>query len=116
MKPRPITEADLAYWVDHDPRPVMFTAPGEVEDGIDPAPGLITNDIRGRYHTHDVHGEQCDDTTCRFLHVVMKAPGEVCRVAIAVDDIEVAHLAKGGTLWLSTWGSLPVFMLEVQEP
>lgn len=89
MKPREITDTDLAYWANYEPQRCTFTAPGEVEAGIAPCPGLVTT------------GDQF---------------GKVCRVAITVDEIELAHLAKGGTLWLSTWGSLPVFMVEVQEP
>jgi hypothetical protein len=38
------------------------------------------------------------------------------RVAWELDEIELTHLAQGGTLWLSTWGGLPPHMLEVQEP
>ncbi len=40
----------------------------------------------------------------------------IVRVPLKLDEIELAHLAKGGTVWLSTWGHLPMFMLEVQEP
>lgn len=43
-------------------------------------------------------------------------PRPVVRVAWELDEIELARLAKGGTLWLSTWGGLPVHMLEVVEP
>jgi hypothetical protein len=89
VKPRHITDADLAYWADLNPRVVSFTAPAEVEAGIEPAPGIITD------------GDEF---------------GHVCRVAITLDEIELVRLAKGGTLWLSTWGGLPPFMIEVQEP
>jgi hypothetical protein len=37
----------------------------------------------------------------------------VWRVAYQLDEIEVAALAQGGTLWLSTWSQLPVHRLEV---
>jgi hypothetical protein len=40
----------------------------------------------------------------------------IIRVPFELDEIEVAHLARGGTLWLSTWGGLPIHMMEVQEP
>lgn len=89
MTPRDITETDLVYWAELNPRVTVFTAPGEVEAGIEPCPGLVTD------------GDQF---------------GRVCRVAITLDEIELVRLAKGGTLWLSTWGGLPPFMLEVQEP
>ena len=41
--------------------------------------------------------------------------GEIA-VPWTLDEIELAHLANGGTLWLSTWGQLPVHSLEVQAP
>lgn len=88
MRPRPITHADMAYWADLNPRPSLFTAPGEVEAGVEPCPGIITD------------GDQF---------------GQVVRVAWVLDEIELAHLAQGGTLWLSTWGGLPMHMLEVAE-
>lgn len=37
----------------------------------------------------------------------------VQRVAYQLDEIEVARLAQGGTLWLSVWTPLPVHRLEV---
>lgn len=88
MRPRPNTEADLAYWADMDPRPALISGPGEVEMNIEACPALIT-------------------TT---------EEGPVVRVAWQLDEIELAHLAKGGTLWLSTWGGLPIHMMEVQAP
>lgn len=39
----------------------------------------------------------------------------LCRVAYQLDEIELAHLARGGTLWLTTWGLLPVHLLSVSE-
>lgn len=37
----------------------------------------------------------------------------VWRVAYQLDEIEVAALAQGGTLWLSTWSQLPIHRIEV---
>lgn len=37
----------------------------------------------------------------------------VVHVAMTLDEIEVAALAQGGTLWLSTWGGLPIHLVEV---
>lgn len=34
-------------------------------------------------------------------------------VAYELNEIEVAALAQGGTLWLSTWGGLPIHRVEV---
>ncbi len=94
MNPRPIIPADLAYWSDYEPRPVTY-APRPVTYAADdpnsiPCPGVLTIDP-----TRDAL---------------------VVRVAWQLDEIELMHLAKGGTLWLSTWGGLPPHQLEVQEP
>lgn len=90
MKPRPITDGDLAYWADVNPRVATFTGPGEIEAGVEPCPGLLTDDSLGNQF------------------------GQVVRVPWTLSEIELAHLAQGGTLWLSTWGGLPMHMLEVQ--
>jgi len=37
-------------------------------------------------------------------------------VAFELDEIELAALAQGGTLWLTTWGMIPVHRLEVKTP
>jgi hypothetical protein len=91
MMPRPIIPADLDYWADLDPKPVTYAADDET---FNECPALVT----------------CDDTpgTARLDTVV--------RVPWTLNEIELAHLANGGTLWLSTWGGLPPHMLEVQEP
>jgi hypothetical protein len=82
------TPEALAYWADLNPRPAIFTAPGEMP-GCAPCPALVT------------------DTT-------VGDGAQVVRVAWQLDEIELAHLARGGTLWLSVWGGLPPHMLEVQ--
>lgn len=89
MNPRPLIDADLAYWADLNPRVATFTGPGEIEADIQPCLGLITD------------GDEF---------------GTVVRVPWSLDEIELAHLAKGGTLWLSTWNGLPIHMMEVQAP
>lgn len=89
MKPRPTTDADMAYWEHLNPRPAMISGPGELEAQVAPCPALITDG---------------DDF------------GTVVRVPWTLNEIELAHLARGGTLWLSTWGGLPIHMLEVSEP
>jgi hypothetical protein len=78
MEPRPITNADLEHWRELDPVPTHFTAPGEVEEGIEPCPGLV-----------------------------LRASNEVA-VPWMLDEVALAQLARGGTLWLITRGSLPV--------
>lgn len=92
--PRRITEADLAYWADGDPRPAVFSGPGEIEAGVEPCEGIWTTE-------NPAYGPDF---------------GPVVRVPVVLDEIEITHLAKGGTLWLSTWGGLPMWMIEVQEP
>jgi hypothetical protein len=37
----------------------------------------------------------------------------ITHVAYELDEIEVAALARGGTLWLTTWGGLPIHELRV---
>lgn len=58
-----------------------------------------------------------EDCTVAFGVVTVDRAGRgVVRTAYKLDEIELAHLARGGTLWLSCWGGLPVHMLEVQPP
>jgi len=92
VRPRDINDGDLAYWQDLQPTRHVFTGPGEVEAGVEPCAALVTQD-------------QCGN---QF--------GQVVRVPWVLDEIELVHLAQGGTLWLSTWGGLPMHMLEVQAP
>lgn len=88
MKPRETTDADLGYWADYDPKPTVIGGPPSEPDCI-PCPALIT-------HDPERNGQM------------------IVRVPFELDEIELAHLAQGGTLWLSTWGGLPIHMIEVQ--
>lgn len=90
--PRDITEADLCYWADYDPNPTVIGGPPSEPDCI-PCPAVVTYEIR------EGHGRQL-----------------IVRVPFTLDEIELAHLAQGGTIWLSTWGGLPIHMMEVQAP
>lgn len=81
------TQSQLNYWSDMPNKIIVFTAPEDPPDCI-PCPGIVTQD--------DGY--------------------PVVRVAWKPDEIELAHLARGGTIWLSTWGGLPAHQLEVQEP
>lgn len=92
MKPRYIEPRDLGYWEALNPVVTMFSGPGEVEAGVEPCPSIVTDDQLGNLF------------------------GKVVRVPWVLDEIELVHLAKGGTLWLSTWGGLPMHQLEVQAP
>lgn len=87
MMPRDVRPTDLDYWADHNPRPVTFSS---TEPDVVPCPAVLTDDPNR------------DD-------VIVRIPWQL-------DEIELAHLARGGTLWLSTWGGLPPHQLEVQEP
>lgn len=92
MKPRRIIRADLDYWAQDSAEVTvgMFTAPAEIEAGVEPCEGVIT--------------AAADEF------------GQAVRVPWTLDEIDLAHLARGGTLWLSTWGGLPMHQLEVQAP
>jgi ligand-binding sensor domain-containing protein len=79
----------LAYWADQMPaEAITMRAPAEMTD--------------------------CSD--CAAIVTEPKDGEVVVRVAWKPNEIELAHLARGGTIWLSTWGGLPPHMLEVQEP
>jgi hypothetical protein len=83
VNPRTITADDLEFWADRNPQPARYTAPGEIDEGIEPCPALNLSE------------------------------GEIA-VPWALDEIELAHLAKGGTLWLVVRGYLPVHGLFVE--
>lgn len=89
MTPRLLTDADLAYWADYEPRAATYAAD---DPDTSPCPAVITT-------VADPHG--VIGTTC-------------VRVPWTLSEIELMDLAKGGTLWLSCWGGLPPHMLEVQ--
>lgn len=85
MIPVPATPDQVAYWEERDPGPQRQTVIGGPAEGPDviPCPALI----------------------CPAANVV--------HVALQLDEIEVARLAQGGTLWLTTWGGLPIHLVEV---
>lgn len=77
----------LAYWADQfDASPIVMQAP----------PGMA-----------------CEDCAA----ILTNTPdGRVVRVAWKPNEIDLAHLARGGTIWLSCYGGLPPHSLEVQAP
>ena len=91
MLPRELLDEDMEYWRDLDPRPVLFAAD---DPTFEPCAAVVTTVV-------DEHG------------VVGQT---VVRVPWTLSEIELMHLAKGGTIWLSAWGGLPPHMLEVQPP
>lgn len=91
MQPTELTPEHLAYWISSEdtigtPNPVLYR--GEPGTDVGAVESVITE----------------------------TQAGPVVRVPWKPDEIDLAHLAKGGTLWVSTWGGLPPHMLEVQEP
>lgn len=85
MNPVAATDEQAAYWAVRDLSVQVAVVIGGPEEAPDviPCPALITPD-RSRAH-----------------------------VAYQLDEIEVAALAQGGTLWMTTWGGLPIHSLEV---
>jgi hypothetical protein len=96
MNPRAATEAEIAYWTEHDggdQMPTVIGGPKEAPDVI-PCPALVSTVF-----------VPADDGSMSSYPIV--------HVAFQLDEVEVAHLAHGGTLWLSTWGGLPIHLVEV---
>lgn len=91
MKPREITQADFDLFAENglNPRRVTFAAD---DPTFSPCSALVTDDSNGS----------------------PVGNGNVVRVPWQLDEIELVDLAKGGTLWLSTWGGLPPHALFVQ--
>lgn len=84
MNPRPITREDLEWW-GPESSVASFTGPGEIEADIEPCPAVVSPNSDGF--------------------------GGMIHVAWVLDEVELAHLAKGGTLWLTCWGHLPIHSL-----
>lgn len=97
MIPVPSTSEQVAWWIERDGggdlRQAVIGGPEEGPDVL-PCPSLVgtvfVHDKDGTLSTYPVH-----------------------HVAYQLDEIEVAALAQGGTLWLTTWGGLPVHLVEV---
>jgi hypothetical protein len=88
MIPRDLTQTDLDYYRDLNPRPVIYEADNE---HVDPVQAIVT---------------EVDDAG--FARQV--------RVPWVLDEIDLVNLAKGGTLWLTCLGELPAHYLHVQPP
>lgn len=87
MEPVDTGQTGLNRWADEQPRAVVIGGPAEGPD-VTPCPAIITH--------------QPDGT-------------RVVRVAWRLNELELAALACGGTLWLSTWGGLPIHSLHVDH-
>jgi hypothetical protein len=85
MQPVAATPEQVAYWTERDGAEQRPAVIGGPEEAPDviPCPALVAPAV-GMVH-----------------------------VAFELDEIEVAHLARGATLWLTTWGGLPIHLVEV---
>lgn len=85
MNPVRATDEQAAYWCLRDMSSQRSVVIGGPEEGPDviPCPALVASDAN-------------------MVHV-----------AYQLDEIELAALARGGTLWLTTWGGLPIHLVEV---
>jgi len=72
------------------------------------------SDLRGEEATFAAPDGMADCEPCRAIITTEPDGSQVVRVPWKPNEIELAQLAQGGTLWLSTWGGLPPHMLEVQ--
>ncbi|MDO8391031.1 MAG: hypothetical protein Q7V57_11120 [Actinomycetota bacterium] len=93
MKPRPITDTDLASFAGMNPTVCVFTGPGEIESGVAPCEAIVT-----------------DDTEPATPGLAAKP---VVRVPWLPDSDDIEALAAGGTIWLSSWGGLPIHSMIV---
>lgn len=84
MQTRPPTEDEIAFWREHDQYEQRLVILGGPEEGDDVLPCPTL--VSGKH---------------------------ICRVAYQLDEIEMADLAQGGTLWLAVWGALPVHQVLV---
>lgn len=82
------TAGQVAYWIERDgcdQTLMLIGGPEEAPDVI-PCPALVADQAPG----------------LRMVHV-----------ALTLNEIELAQLARGGTLWLTCWGGLPIHLVEV---
>ena len=86
MQPRNATIEEVNYWSAREltyAQTMIISGPGELEPDVIPCPA-----------------------------VVMPNKNMVA-VVWELDEIELAQLAKGGKLWLTTYGGLPIHNIEV---
>lgn len=88
MMPRDITPTDLAYYRELNPTVVVYAADNET---VYPVRAIVTKD-------HD-----------DGFNIAVRVPW-------TLDEIELANLAQGGTLWLTCFTGLPPHSLHVQPP
>lgn len=88
MLPRQITQADFQYFEDLHPRHVTYAADNET---VEPCAAIVTDDVTGGF-------------------------AQAVNVPWVLDEIDLANLARGGTLWLTCLTGLPAHYLHVQPP
>lgn len=95
MKPVRATPEQQNWWDERDGAPNTLLVIGGPAEGPDviPCPTVVSDPVAMGDHV-----------------------GRIFHVALQLDEIEVAHLAQGGTLWLTTWGGLPIHLVEVEPP
>lgn len=54
-----------------------------------------------------------DCAPCGVVATITSDDHLIVRVPLKLDEIELAQLARGGTIWLSTYGGLPPFSMVV---
>lgn len=88
-----ITDRHLAYWDGEVAAAITTFAPPDDLPGCAPCTAVVT--------LSNQPGNEAE--------MVVRTPWRP-------SDEDLAALAAGGTVWLSTWGGLPPHMLEVQAP
>jgi hypothetical protein len=86
MKPKTLTVDDVNYWAVREATPAIradIGGPEELAEDIRPCPAVVMPE---------------------------KSMVSVCW---DLNEVELAHLAKGGKLWLTTYGGLPIHSIEV---
>jgi hypothetical protein len=86
MKPHEPSTDDVNYWCAREEtyaQTLLISGPGELADDVRPCPAIIM--------------PEKNMVTVRW----------------ELSEIELAQLANGGRLWLTTWGGLPIHTIEV---
>ena len=90
---RQFTKDHEAYWSAYECSLAVFTSPEEQAEGIQPALAIVTCP------------RDSDDLG-----------NHVARIAFKPNELDLAALAQGGTIWLSFVGTVPIHCVEVQPP
>ena len=91
MKPRPVTDEDVAAFCETQPESVKRTF-----EGPEDLPNV----------------ESCE----AVVHRSNDGVTAVVRVPMQLEDDDLAMLVAGGEVWVSMWGGLAPFAVEVVPP